>query len=227
MASGMLHEAHIAVTRSARYYTLGRDVESPREVWFACHGYGQLARYFAQHFEPLADGTRLIVVPEALSRFYFGSPRGTHGADAMVGATWMTREDRDREIDDHVRYLDALYTEIRRRPDRTRASVTVLGFSQGVATVTRWLARGMARAERLVLWGGRIPQDVFPLAADNALRSARVTFVGGMRDEFVTPAVAAEQEALLRREGLAYEMRRYDGGHAMDAAVLRALGAAA
>src|ERR671916_364026 len=126
----MIEEKHISVTRTARYYTLGAPVMAPREIWFACHGYGQLAGYFARHFEAIDDGTRLIVVPEALSRFYFGDPRASRGIDSIVGATWMTREDREREIEDHVGYLDALYASIRRRRGRARAHVTVLGFSQ-------------------------------------------------------------------------------------------------
>jgi predicted esterase len=219
----MLEESHISVTRTARYYTLGGSVHSPGEVWFVCHGYGQLAAYFARHFEPLDDGRRLIVVPEALSRFYFGDPRRPHGADATVGATWMTREDREREIEDHVRYLDALFTHIRGQRGRARARVTVLGFSQGVATVCRWLARGAARADRLVLWGGKLPPDIFPLPPTSPLRSLTVTMVVGASDEYITPAVAAEQEALLRGEKLPYEMCRFDGGHTMDADVLREL----
>lgn len=217
----MIEESHIEVRRTARYYTLGGDVHSPREVWFAVHGYGQLAAHFARHFEPLEDGTRLVVVPEALSRFYFGDPRRTHGPDAMVGATWMTREDREREIEDHVRYLDTLYTYIRGQRGRTRARVTVLGFSQGVATVCRWLARGSARADRVVLWSGKLPPDMFPIPAGSPLRSASLTIVVGANDEYVTPLVAAEQEALLRTEKLAFDVRRFDGGHALDADVLR------
>jgi predicted esterase len=219
----MIEEAHIAVTRTARYYTLGAGVASPRELWIACHGYGQLAGYFARHFEPLDDGTRFIVVPEALSRFYFGDSRVAHGPDAMVGATWMTREDREREIEDHVRYLDTLYALVRKQRGRARAPVTVLGFSQGVATVCRWLVRGSARADRLVLWGGRMPQDIFPLAPTSPLRSLGVTLVVGSADDYVTPLVAAEQEALLRNEKVAYEVCRFDGGHALDAGMLRQL----
>jgi predicted esterase len=218
----MLAEGHIEVTRTARYYTLGAEVMAPREIWFACHGYGQLAAHFARHFEPLDDGTRLVVVPEALSRFYFGDPRrGDHGADAMVGATWMTREDREREIEDHVRYLDALYTAIRKERGRARARVVVLGFSQGVATVCRWLARGSVRADRLVLWGGRLPVDIFPMAATSPFRSLSVTLVVGTADDFVSPLLAAEQEALLRTEKLAFEVCRFDGGHSLDAGMLR------
>jgi predicted esterase len=219
----MIEEAHISVTRTARYYTVGADVLTPRDLWFACHGYGQLAQYFARHFEALADGTRTVVVPEALSRFYFGEPRRQHGSDAMVGATWMTREDREAEIADHVQYLDTLYSQMRAQKGRARARVTVLGFSQGVATVCRWLARGSARADRLVLWGGRMPADIFPLPANSPVRAAALTLVFGAGDEFVTPLAAAEQEARLRDEKLVYDIRRYDGGHSLDEGVLREL----
>ena len=222
----MIEECHIAVTRTARYYTLGSNVRSPREVWFVCHGYGQLAAYFARNFEPLDDGTRLVVVPEALSRFYFGDPRRPHGPDATVGATWMTREDREREIEDHVRYLDSLYAHVRGQRGRARARVTVLGFSQGVATVCRWLTRGTARADRLVLWAGKMPPDIFPLAATSPLRATTITMVVGTTDEYMTPLVAAEQEALLRGEKLAHEVCRFEGGHTMDAGVLRDLAGA-
>jgi predicted esterase len=137
----------------------------------------------------------------------------------------MTREDREREIEDHVGYLDALYASIRRRRGRARAHVTVLGFSQGAATVCRWLARGKARADRVVLWGGRVPQDIFPLEATSPLRAASLALVVGSADEYVTPLVASEQEALLLDQKIPYQMYRFDGGHAMDAETLRQIAA--
>lgn len=221
----MIDEEHISVGRTARYYTIGGDVLSPRELWFACHGYGQLGRYFARPFESLGNGSCTVVVPEALSRFYFGDPRRQHGPEAMVGATWMTREDREAEIADHVNYLDSLYSHIRAEKGRAKARVTVLGFSQGVATVCRWLTRGAAHADRLILWGGKMPPDIFPLPANSPLRSASLTLVVGAGDEFVTPIAAAEQESRLRDEKLVYEVRRYEGGHSLDEQVLRELAA--
>jgi predicted esterase len=101
----------------------------------------------------------------------------------------------------------------------------VLGFSQGVATVCRWLARGRAHADRLILWGGRLPADLFPLPAHSPLRSVRLILVVGSQDEWVTGAVLAEQEALLREAGLSYEVRQFAGGHALDAAELREIAA--
>ncbi len=48
----------------------------------------------------------------------------------------MTKEDRENEIADYVDFLDAVFGEV----VTPGARVTVLGFSQGVATAARWLA---------------------------------------------------------------------------------------
>src|SRR5439155_1591110 len=45
---GFMHEHHIGVSRSARYFTLGEKPQGVAEVWFACHGYGQLAARFLE-----------------------------------------------------------------------------------------------------------------------------------------------------------------------------------
>ena len=89
-----MQEHHLAVAKTARYYSLGEPGPATRQLWFVCHGYGQLAGRFLRHFEPLDDGSRVIVAPEGLSRFYLSeSP-----AERRVGASWMTREDRLVEI---------------------------------------------------------------------------------------------------------------------------------
>src|SRR5512138_2618676 len=132
-------EQHIAVTRTARYYVVGgTDTESDeavRDLWVVCHGYGQLAATFVAPFEKLATPWRRIVAPEALSRFYLDASRTPGDAEPRVGATWMTREDREREIDDQVSYLDALVDRVRPGGAAGGVRLRVLGFSQGVATI--------------------------------------------------------------------------------------------
>src|SRR6266550_1297389 len=137
--SNEVSEHHLSVARTARYYTLGEP--GATEVWFVCHGYGQLAGRFLRRFEPIADGSRLVVAPEGLNRFYVGS--GEH-RDQPVGATWMTREDRLNEIADYVKYLDAVYADVfGGKP--TAARVRALGFSQGAAPGTRGVTRATAQ----------------------------------------------------------------------------------
>lgn len=213
---------HIQVARTARYFVLGERPAGPRrELWFVVHGYGQLASRFLRHFVPFDDGTRLIVAPEALSRFYLEHPGRAGIVHNRVGATWMTREDREAEIADHVRYLDALADEVLRGIPGDRPTVHLLGFSQGVATIARWLDRGRVRPDHVVLWAGRVPADIFPLPDDHSLRRAAIDVVSGEEDEFATPEVLAEQRTLFDEAGLHPRRHRYAGGHRLHAETLR------
>jgi predicted esterase len=228
-------ESHIAVPRTARYYTLG-DAATAREVWVALHGYGQLASLFARHFAPIADG-RLVLVPEALSRFYLQSPSrrsgaaiagaagGAPAAPPRVGATWMTREDRLVEIEDYIRYLDRLLAEAAAGVDWARASLVVLGFSQGSVTACRWVQRRWARADRpapsrLVLWGGSIPHDLDLATHGDFLRRIPLTYVVGRDDEYATEQAVSELRAKLDAHDVPYDTVVFDGGHRMDAETL-------
>jgi predicted esterase len=151
----------IRVRRSARYYTLGPTHGFPRELWVVLHGYGQLAARFLAWFGPLDDGTRLVVAPEGLSRFYLDPIAERRGqASPRVGATWMTREDREHEIEDYIAYLEQLSNEIRRHLAGAGPRIVVLGFSQGTATMCRWLAASELRAEQVVLWAGGVPPEL-------------------------------------------------------------------
>jgi predicted esterase len=127
----------------------------------------------------------------------------------------MTREDRLHEIDDYVRYLDGVYAKIVLR----NARVTVLGFSQGTATASRWTALGSSRVDRLIVWGGEIPPDLDL----KRLRVPSLTLVYGTRDEFFTPKIVAATESRLREHKIPYELVPFDGGHEIDEATLRLL----
>lgn len=213
-------ERHLQVARTARYWTLG-DPNSASDVWFVLHGYGQLARRFLVRFGPVDGPRRCIVAPEALSRFYVGG-QGRHGPESRVGATWMTREDREHEIEDYVRYLDDVARDVlgTRRPER----VTVLGFSQGVATASRWTVLGALRPARLLLWGDYLPPDLDLARARAAWRDTEVILVRGAHDPTLDDPVLADAEtARVAAAGLTTRLLSYPGRHEIDAATLRAL----
>lgn len=214
-----IQEHHLSITRTARYYTLGPPAGAAREVWFVLHGYGQLAGRFLRAFEPLDDGTRCVVAPEGLSRFYLESG-GAGRAHDKVGANWMTREDRLTEIADYVRYLDTLSVEVLREHGGS-GGVCVLGFSQGTATAARWLAQGTARADRLILYGGEVPPDLDLAAARARWERTALTLVAGSEDLYITPKVLARDEARLREHGIVHRVERFEGGHEIRADVLQ------
>jgi predicted esterase len=217
-------ERHLTVPRSARYAVLGSTDGELSEVWFVCHGHGQLARRFLSRFLPLERPDRLFVAPEALSRYYLSPPRGgPHAPDAPVGASWMTYEDREAEIEDYVSYLDLLHDQIFARVDRAAVRLWVLGFSQGVATVARWVARGKVEPDRVVFYAGVLPSELNARSAARLARNSPLTIVLGTDDEFARPEVIAQQEARLRELGVGHETIRFDGGHEITPEVLARL----
>jgi len=217
-----VQEHHLSVNRTARYFTLGSSSRGVAEVWFACHGYGQLAARFLEKLRVLDDGRRYLVAPEGLSRFYLSeSP-----AERRVGASWMTREDRLAEIDDYVAYLDAVCADVFTSLDRLRVTVHALGYSQGASTVSRWVAMGKAKIDRLTLWGGEFPPDL-DLTVDTVvsrLQAAHLTLVYGRSDEYITAKIVQTTTARLRQHGIPYREVPFEGGHELNEAVLRSLG---
>ena len=219
----------IAAVKTARYVVLGPEDGPADEVWVACHGYGQLATYFAQHFKAVthsegASSRRLIVVPEALSRFYLDGP-GAGARYTRIGATWMTKEAREADIADVTRYLDDVLVAACTRADVDPISVPlgVLGFSQGTATASRWLAlspllaRRQTPADQLVIWGSGLAHDI----ELGGLAGIPLTLVAGDRDEIATPGRIIREEVRLREAGLAHQLVRYDGGHRLHAETLK------
>lgn len=218
----MPREHHLTTTRAARYFMLGTPSPLVRECWVALHGYGQLAGRFVRHFAGVAGPGRLIVAPEALSRFYVGTDVSAH-AQARVGASWMTREDRLAEISDHVGYLDALWARMAEVLDGANATLGVFGFSQGAATACRWTALGAAPVRRLVLWGGSVPDDLPATALGDRLGGAPVEFVVGDSDQFRSREVMAAQLERLRAHDVPSTLRSFVGGHHLDADTLAAV----
>lgn len=215
---------HITVPRSARFALLGSIDSELTEVWFVCHGHGQLAARFLNRFVPLERADRLIVAPEALSRYYLTAPSsGAHSPGSAVGATWMTSEDREAEIDDYIRYLDLLHEHIFSNVHRGSVRLWALGFSQGVATVARWVARRKVQPDRVVLWSGSLPPELDSEGAAALAARAPLVVVSGRGDEYATEERVAAQRNALRQLDIPFEMVWWDGGHEIDGATLIAI----
>ena len=208
----------IEVPRTARYYLLG-DARGA-DLWIVLHGFGQLAGDFIEYFTELNDGRHIVVAPEALNRYYT-APLTVPSAERAVGATWMTREFRDAEIRDYVRYLDMLHADLVTKfsPRRT----IVVGFSQGGATASRWVVQGSASIHTLVLWGATLPPDLDLGVSRDRLSRARLKLVIGRTDQYITPEALGRERERLTAAQIPHEVVEYDAGHSVKRPVLRDL----
>jgi predicted esterase len=208
-------EQRLKVTRTARWGCRGELGERTDAVWIALHGYAQLAADFAAAAHWPVTSRRAFVFPEALQRFYNVAPLQAH-ADAPVGATWMTREQRTDDIADNHAYLDALADAVRARAPH--AKLFVLGFSQGAATATRWVAERAARGDppgALVAWGSLFPPDV-SFAGESPLRRVPAHLVCGTRDRWISELRLEAEMERLGEARFGVVVHRFAGGHRLD-----------
>ena len=126
-------ENDIAFDFRARYFSAGAPDDDAVQRWFVLHGYGQLAKFFIKKFDILARHRIRVIAPEGLSRFYLEPIQDGGRRNNRVGATWMTRENREMDIRNYIAYLDAIY---RTESQNKNLPVTLLGFSQGAATAS-------------------------------------------------------------------------------------------
>lgn len=207
-------DAHeIAFNFKARYYRLGAIDEATSQLWFVLHGYGQLARYFLNKFAILKDKGICVIAPEGLSRFYLETLNPGGRKNDRVGATWMTRENRLMDIENYISYLDAVYLA---EASQTKVPVTVLGFSQGAATASRWVGQGQVKCDRLILWAGIFPPDMDIESSREKLGNRDVYLVYGTRDPFLNDSRFAEMNMLKEKLGITVKEITFEGEHDID-----------
>jgi predicted esterase len=207
----------------ARYYTLGHLGPSTKSVWFVLHGYGQLAGYFIKKFETLKDNNIYVIAPEGLSRFYVDPLQSTptrRGHSDRVGATWMTKENRLTDIENYMTYLNSLYLSLNLPHS---VPVTILGFSQGAATASRWITGGSVAFDRMILWSGIFPPDMNFESAKETLRAKKIVFVYGTEDPFLNDSQHQSMEVISTKLEINPQVITFKGGHEIDEATLKQL----
>lgn len=204
------------VSKTAQYFTLGQPGAQTRQLWIVCHGYAQLASEFIRDFSLLDNDRTVVIAPEGLNHFY------KKGFNGPVGANWMTRHCREDEIADNGAYLQTLlnkYTAL--LPADVR--IILLGFSQGTATICRWILRYHPHFHDLVLWSGMPPEDLDYLAHKAYLSDKNLYLLYGSTDPFLTPDRFAQLQEIEENSGLDFEESPFNGGHEIPHDALRDL----
>jgi predicted esterase len=207
-------EHPISFSYQGRYYKDGEITSETKQVWFVLHGYGQLAQYFIKKFSVLTQRDICVIAPEGLSRFYMEQfHAGTARKNDRVGATWMTRENRQSDINNYISFLNTVYDkELKGRS----IPITVLGFSQGSATASRWVMNNQVAFHRLILWAGMFPADMILDSGKDALKEKRVDLVYGAHDPFITDERFAEMNVLSEKLLVKVNKIVFEGEHDID-----------
>ena len=198
--------------RTARVYRLKACTEQTKGIIFAVHGYRQLGYYFLRKFQPLAELGYEVIAPEGLNRFYI------EGYSGRVGASWMTKEERETDIKDYLAYLNGLLSQVRNEwPD---LPFHLIGFSQGGATASRWLASNDFPWKSFLLYASVFPNDFDFEGQQVRLKTIPSLMAFGDSDQFANEETIQQKMDWLASKGIQPELHRFAGGHDVYKTVL-------
>lgn len=196
------------VERQLRYSVFPESPEKGKHLVVALHGYGQLIEFFGKKFEQLGDEF-VVICPEGMHRFYL------EGTSGRVGASWMTREWREQDIIENIDTLNKLIGKIvdELEPEK----ITVIGFSQGVATAARWLNSTALPIDRFIAWAGVFPPDL-PIGTDLKLPSEKYAVIGN-QDPYFHGEIARDMVKLYK--SLGFKVETFEGKHEINQDLLK------
>ena len=211
----MIQKFKIQTSKSARYFQIGKINSKTKNIWIVLHGYGMLPEYFIKKFQCIYNKETVIIAPEALNKFYLKDDY------SRVGSSWMTKLERDEDIQDNINFLNSIYESI--KLNGHDINLNILGFSQGGPTATRWIINNKFKLNSLILWGCDVPNDCLTGNFKSRWDDFRLIFIIGNTDEYISEEKIKKEREKLNEYGLDYEFYSFDGGHTIDEPLLKKL----
>ena len=194
----------IKINQAASYYKEGNG----NKLLYVLHGYGQLAKYFIRKFLPATEQGYTVVAPEGQHYFYL---KGTSG---RVGASWMTKENREQDIANYLTYLSTIHTGLTTKNEWDE--IVVIGFSQGVATAFRWLMESDIKPNKFLICSGLVPPDIDLNIHKAIFESIKMTYFSGINDPYGSEDAVQEFYNAIASSKLDMELVTFDGAHEVN-----------
>jgi len=204
-----MKENTLTIQKTARYFTHG-NLDEANSLLICLHGYGQLPTYFGRKFEAV-DKNYFVVIPEGLHRFYL------EGSSGRVGASWMTKEAREQDIQDNMNYLKQLLDNLTSK--KSFKKIILLGFSQGGATATRFYVNQL-NIHHLILWACVFPPDLH-MEEEINFEPNKNYFVLGSGDQYFNETEQMNTIEFYKKKN--FNILQYTGNHSIESSMLNDL----
>ena len=198
----------IPVEKTAHYSTFGDlNKKTTKYIWIVMHGYGQLASRIIHKFDFLDPKEHFVIAAEGLNRFYWDGK-----GDRVPVSCWMTSQDRYDEIEDFTKYIQGLYDRYCRHVNQN-TKIIFLGFSQGCATMWRWIHAYKPVYDIAINWAGWVPEDISYVHLKEYLSDKKNFLLYGDEDRFITEDSIKGIREVIDSNELKVGIRQFRGGH--------------
>ncbi len=207
-------EKKVSYQISNTYSTLNEFTSHTKKVWVVLHGIGYLSRYFLKYFKDLDNEENYIIAPQAQSKYYLNDQY------RHVGASWLTKENTESEIENVLNYLNEVY---KAEALQQAPNLIIFGYSQGVSVATRWVARNKIECSHLILHSGALPKEL--KSKDFEFHDhTQVTMIYGTKDQYLNAdRLKTEGDRAKELFGDRLETISFEGGHEVNVEIITQL----
>lgn len=205
----MANKHFFETRKTARYFTHNILSDQTGTIIIAIHGYAQTAEHFIESFSSLPENY-FVIAPEGLNRFY------SRGFGGVPVANWMTSLERETEIKDYIHYLDGLYEHLQLQK-YPKAKIVLIGFSQGVATSSRWLQATQHKVDFYLMIAGDIANEMHKQLPEKISEMPKAYLIGD-NDSIIAIEKVEAMKLLLGVETPFYS---FAGKHEVNAECLK------
>lgn len=209
----MSMEKEVSFKTNKTYSTLN-TIDKNQNIWFACHGIGQLSHYFLNNFLNIPKEKNYIIAPQAPSKYYHSTQT------KRVGACWLTKENTQLEQRNIFRYFDEILNQ-----EKPVTPNIFMGFSQGVSVMLRYLVYKKLNVNDIVIMSGKIPEELKESDFNFLSKKTRVWLSYGLSDPLLNnKLIDIEINKSRQLFGKRLNIMAFDGKHEIDQELILNLG---
>ncbi len=209
----MSMEKEVSFKTNKTYSTLN-TIDKNQNIWFACHGIGQLSHYFLNNFLNIPKEKNYIIAPQAPSKYYHSTQT------KRVGACWLTKENTQLEQRNIFRYFDEILNQ-----EKPVTPNIFIGFSQGVSVMLRYLVYKKLNVNDIVIMSGKIPEELKESDFNFLSKKTKVWLSYGLSDPLLNnKLIDIEINKSRQLFGKRLNIMAFDGKHEIDQELILNLG---
>lgn len=206
-------EKEVSFKTNKTYSTLN-TIDKNQNIWFACHGIGQLSHYFLNNFLNIPKEKNYIIAPQAPSKYYHSTQT------KRVGACWLTKENTQLEQRNIFRYFDEILNQ-----EKPVTPNIFMGFSQGVSVMLRYLVYKKLNVNDIVIMSGKIPEELKESDFNFLSKKTKVWLSYGLSDPLLNnKLIDIEINKSRQLFGKRLNIMAFDGKHEINQELILNLG---
>ena len=209
----MSMEKEVSFKTNKTYNTLN-TIDKNQNIWFACHGIGQLSHYFLNNFLNIPKEKNYIIAPQAPSKYYHSTQT------KRVGACLLTKENTQLEQRNIFRYFDEILNQ-----EKPVTPNIFMGFSQGVSVMLRYLVYKKINVNDIVIMSGKIPEELKESDFNFLSKKTKVWLSYGLSDPLLNnKLIDIEINKSRQLFGKRLNIMAFDGKHEINQELILNLG---